>query len=49
MSQDKNIVFAYWVPNVSGGLVVSDSVLTGAMTIMSVWRKLLRKQVLIMP
>ena len=24
MSQDKNIVFAYWVPNVSGGLVVSD-------------------------
>ena len=24
MSQDKNIVFVYWVPNVSGGLVVSD-------------------------
>ena len=24
MSQDKNIVFAYWVPNVSSGLVVSD-------------------------
>ena len=24
MSNDKNIVFAYWVPNVSGGLVVSN-------------------------
>ena len=24
MSQDKNIVFAYWFPNVCGGLVVSD-------------------------
>lgn len=24
MSNDKNIIFAYWVPNVSGGLVVSN-------------------------
>ena len=24
MSNDKNIVFAYWVPNVSGGLVISN-------------------------